>query len=63
MPSIQRSRLRRIAEEEFVVILLLAAFAAIFLLIFPPSLLVNDSWLTLVSGGRSCITGSHTTTR
>ena len=30
--------------------LLLAAFAAIFLLIFPPYLLVNDSWLTLVSG-------------
>jgi hypothetical protein len=31
-------------------VLLLAAFAAIFLLILMPSLLVNDSWLTLTAG-------------
>ena len=45
-----RSRGRRILEEEFIVIVLLAAFALIFLLIFPPSVLVNDSWLNLVAG-------------
>jgi hypothetical protein len=48
------SRIRRIAEEEFVVILLLATFGLIFFLIFPPFLLVNDSWMSLV-GGREIV--------
>ena len=43
-------RLRRIAEEEVILVLLVAVFGAIFLLIFMPSLLVNDSWMTLASG-------------
>jgi hypothetical protein len=43
-------RLARIAEEEFVLVVLLGVFAAIFLLVFPPTLLVADSWLTLVAG-------------
>jgi hypothetical protein len=43
-------RLRRIAEEEIVLVVLLGFFAAIFLLVFPPTLLVADSWLTLVAG-------------
>jgi hypothetical protein len=43
-------KVRRIAEEEVILVLLLAGFGAIFLLIFPPSLLVNDSWMTLVAG-------------
>src|SRR5919109_1938849 len=41
---------RRLAEEEFLLVALLGAFAAIFLLVFPPTLLVADSWLTLVGG-------------
>jgi len=44
------SRLRRIAEEEFILVVLLAGFGLIFLLIFPPALLVNDSWLNLMAG-------------
>ena len=40
----------RIAEEEFILVVLLAAFAVIFLLVFPPFILVNDSWLNLVAG-------------
>ncbi|MFO7573113.1 MAG: hypothetical protein R6W48_11035 [Gaiellaceae bacterium] len=44
------SRIRRIAEEEYVVLVLLAGFGLIFLLIFPPFLLVADSWLNLVAG-------------
>lgn len=43
-------RLRRIAEEEYILAVLLAGFALIFLLIFPPALLVNDSWLNLMAG-------------
>src|SRR5918996_5023511 len=43
-------RLRRLAEEEFVLVVLLAAFGVVFLTIFPPTLLVADSWLTLVAG-------------
>jgi hypothetical protein len=43
-------RLRRIAEEEIVLVALLCFFAAIFLTVFPPTLLVADSWLTLVAG-------------
>ncbi len=43
-------RLRRVAEEEFVLIVVLAAFGTIFLAVFPPQLLVADSWLTLVAG-------------
>jgi hypothetical protein len=43
-------RLRRLAEEEFVLVVLLAAFGIVFLTIFPPTLLVADSWLTLVAG-------------
>jgi hypothetical protein len=43
-------RLRRVAEEEFVLVVLLAAFGVVFLTVFPPTLLVADSWLTLVAG-------------
>jgi hypothetical protein len=42
--------LRRIAEEEFILVVLLAGFGLIFLLIFPPALLVNDSFLNLMAG-------------
>ena len=45
-----KSRIRRIAEEEHIVVILLAGFALIYLLVFPPALLVNDSWLTLMAG-------------
>jgi hypothetical protein len=45
-----KGRLRRIAEEEHILVVLLAGFALIFLLIFPPALLVNDSWLNLAAG-------------
>ncbi len=41
---------RRIAEEEHILVVLLAGFALIFLLIFPQSILINDSWLTLMAG-------------
>jgi hypothetical protein len=41
---------RRFAEEEFVLVVLLAAFGIVFLTVFPPTLLVADSWLTLVAG-------------
>ena len=44
------SIVRRIAEEEYILVVLLAGFALIFLLIFPPALLVNDSWLNLMAG-------------
>ena len=44
------ARMRRIAEEEFVLVVLLAAFGIVFLTVFPPTLLVADSWLTLVAG-------------
>src|SRR5262245_34862513 len=47
---VRRGRLRRIVEEEYVLLILLAGFGLIFLLIFPPSLIVNDSWLNLVAG-------------
>ncbi|HXG75487.1 MAG TPA: hypothetical protein VNJ53_02865, partial [Gaiellaceae bacterium] len=42
--------LRRIAEEEFILVVLLGGFGLIFLLVFPPSILVNDSWLNLAAG-------------
>ena len=42
--------LRRIAEEEYILVVLLAGFGLIFLLVFPPALLVNDSWLNLMAG-------------
>jgi hypothetical protein len=45
-----KGRLRRIAEEEHILVVLLAGFGLIFLLIFPPALLVNDSWLNLMTG-------------
>ena len=45
-----KGRIRRIAEEEHILVVLLAGFGLIFLLIFPPALLVNDSWLNLMSG-------------
>ena len=45
-----KGRLRRIAEEEYILVVLLAGFGLIFLLIFPPALLVNDSWLNLMAG-------------
>jgi hypothetical protein len=41
---------KRIAEEEFILVVLLAGFGVIFLLIFPPFILVNDSWLNLMAG-------------
>jgi hypothetical protein len=41
---------RRIAEEEFFLVLLLTAFGVIVLLVFPPHLLVTDSWLMLTAG-------------
>lgn len=44
------NRLRRIAEEEHILVVLLGGFALIFLLIFPQSILINDSWLTLMAG-------------
>jgi hypothetical protein len=52
-PDVQqapRGRLRRIVEEEYILVVLLAGFGLIFLLIFPPALLVNDSWLNLMAG-------------
>jgi hypothetical protein len=42
--------LRRIVEEEYILVVLLAGFGLIFLLVFPPAILVNDSWLTLMAG-------------
>ena len=42
--------MRRIAEEEVVLVALLSVFAVVFLLVFPPTLLVADSWLTLSVG-------------
>jgi hypothetical protein len=48
------ARLWRLAEEEFVLVVLLAAFGIVFLTVFPPTLLVADSWLTLV-GGREVV--------
>lgn len=44
------SRVRRIAEEEHILVVLLAGFGLIFLLIFPPALIVNDTWLNLMAG-------------
>src|SRR6188474_3904801 len=46
----RKGRLRRIAEEEYILVVLLAGFGLIFLLLFPPALLVNDSWLNLMAG-------------
>jgi hypothetical protein len=48
------ARIWRLAEEEFVLVVLLAAFGIVFLTVFPPTLLVADSWLTLV-GGREIV--------
>jgi hypothetical protein len=42
--------IRRVVEEEVVLVVLMAAFGTIFLLVFPPTLLVADSWLTLSAG-------------
>jgi hypothetical protein len=47
---VRRGRVRRIAEEEYILVVLLAGFGLIFLLIFPPALVVNDSWLNLMAG-------------
>jgi hypothetical protein len=49
-PERKIGRLRRIAEEEYILVVLLAGFGLIFLLIFPPALIVNDSWLNLMAG-------------
>lgn len=46
----RRGGIRRIAEEEYILVVLLAGFGLIFLLIFPPAILVNDTWLTLMAG-------------
>ena len=43
-------RVRRVAGEEFLLVVLLAAFGIVYLTIFPPTLLVADTWLTLVAG-------------
>jgi hypothetical protein len=42
--------IKRVAGEEFLLIVLYAAFGIVFLTVFPPTLLVADSWLTLVAG-------------
>ncbi|MBA3402957.1 MAG: hypothetical protein H0U05_13355 [Actinobacteria bacterium] len=42
--------MRRVAGEEFLLVVLYAAFGTVFLTVFPPTLLVADSWLTLVAG-------------
>ena len=47
-------KLLRIADEEIVLVILLAGFAIVFVSAFPPQLLVNDSFLTLV-GGREVV--------
>jgi hypothetical protein len=47
---VPKGRLRRIAEEEHILVILLAGFGLIYLLVFPPALLVNDSWLNLMAG-------------
>jgi hypothetical protein len=44
------NKLLRLADEEPVLVVLLAGFAAVFLTVFPPQLLVNDSFLTLTAG-------------
>jgi hypothetical protein len=44
------NRLRRIAEEEVFLVLLLAVFGVIILRVFPPHVLVTDSWLLLAAG-------------
>jgi hypothetical protein len=44
------SRVRGIAEGEFVLVVLLAAFGIVFLTVFPPTLLVADTWMTLLAG-------------
>ena len=59
---VRKGRLRRIAEEEYILVVLLAGFGLIFLLIFPPALLVNDSWLNLVAGARWSQNGLPSTT-
>jgi hypothetical protein len=43
-------RLARLVDEEPVLVVLLAGFAAVFLAVFPPQLIVNDSFLTLTAG-------------
>jgi hypothetical protein len=47
---VHKGRLRRIAEEEYILVVLLAGFGLIYLLVFPPALIVNDSWLNLMAG-------------
>jgi hypothetical protein len=44
------ARIKQLAGEEFLLIVLFAAFGIVFLTVFPPTLLVADSWLTLVAG-------------
>jgi len=44
------SWVRRVAGEEFLLVVFYAAFGIVFLTVFPPTLLVADSWLTLVAG-------------
>jgi hypothetical protein len=43
-------RLRRVAEGEFLLVVLLAVFASVFVVVFPPTLIVSDTWLTLLAG-------------
>jgi hypothetical protein len=44
------ARLRDLTAREFVLVVLLAAFATVFVTLFPPTLVVSDTWLTLVAG-------------
>ena len=60
-PATTWARIRRLAEEEFVLVVLLAAFGIVFLTVFPPTLLVADSWLTLVAGREVVENGLPTT--
>ena len=61
--TVRKGRLRRIAEEEYILVVLLAGFGLIFLLIFPPALVVNDSWLNLMAGREVVENGLPHTTR
>jgi hypothetical protein len=44
------ARLLDLAGREFLLVVLLAAFAAVFVTVFPPTLIVSDTWLMLVAG-------------
>ena len=56
------TRIRSLAEEEFLLIVLIAAFGVTFVSVFPPTLLVADTWLTLVGGREVWSTASRPAT-